>query len=83
MAKERNNYRYELKDGKKVVYKGYTNNPERRENEHEDEGKRFTHMNIVGPAVTKETAENWEEESLEAYRKSHNGKNPKYNKTSK
>ena len=84
MAKKRDHYRYELKDGVKIVYIGITKRPpERREAEHRGERKRFTHMRVVGPAVTKETAEKWEEDRLAAYRQSHKGKNPKYNKTSK
>ena len=83
MSKRRNYYRYELKDGKKVVYRGITDNPDRRENEHNQTGKRFSQLNIIGPSVTKPTAEKWEEKSLESYRTSHKGKNPKYNKTNK
>lgn len=83
MAKNRNYYRYELKQHRKVVYRGITKDPERREMEHRNEGKRFTHMKIVGPAVTKEAAEEWEEKSLESFRKSHGGRNPKYNETEK
>jgi len=78
---KRNYNRYQLKDGQKVVYIGITNDPERRVAEHQDEGKRFNRMNIVGPAVTKRSAENWEEESLEKYRRSHGGDNPRYNAT--
>jgi len=81
MAQKRNYFRYELKKGNNVLYRGITNNPERRELEHKDEGKRFSHMNVVGPAVTQKSAEIWEEESLEQFRNSHEGKNPKYNET--
>ncbi len=79
--KRRNNYRYELKRGHEVVYRGITNNPERRAAEHEDDGKDFTHIRIVGPRVMRETAERWEEESLATYRKNHGGRNPDYNET--
>lgn len=80
MAREpRDTYRYELKQGRKVVYRGITNDPERRCSEHSDD-KNFTHMNIIGPRVTRESAEQWEKESLAAYRKTHQGNNPKYNK---
>lgn len=77
--RSRNYYRYELRDGRRIVYIGITNNPPRREPEHESEGKQFTNMNVVGPAVTKESAEQWEKKRLEQYRRSHGGKNPKYN----
>jgi len=81
MSKKRNYYRYELRDGRKIVYIGVTDDPSRREREHKSEGKRFTSMNIVGPAVTKGSAEQWEEKRLEQYCRSHGGKSPKYNKT--
>ena len=38
-------------------------------------------MAPVGPKVTEETARNWEQQSLETYRRNHGGNNPKYNKT--
>jgi predicted GIY-YIG superfamily endonuclease len=80
MAKTpRDTYRYELKQGSKVVYRGITNNPERRCNEHNND-KNFSHMNIVGPRVTRSSARRWEQDSLQTYRKTHKGKNPKYNK---
>lgn len=83
MAKSRNYYRYELKQGPEVVYRGITKDPERREREHKEEGKRFSHIHPIKPAVTKDTAERWEEESLENYRQNHQGRNPKYNETNK
>jgi predicted GIY-YIG superfamily endonuclease len=83
MAKTRDHYRYELKRGRKVVYRGITNDPERREAEHRQEGKNFSHTRIVGPAVTKETAQKWEGQSLASYRKSHGGKLPEYNEAGK
>lgn len=79
----RNHYRYELKQGYNVVYFGITKNPEFREMQHAHDGKRFSKMNVVGPVVTKETAERWEELRLAGYRRSHGGKNPLYNKTQK
>ena len=45
MTKKRDTVTYELKQGNTVVYVGTTNDPERREQEH-DEGKQFSHMNI-------------------------------------
>ena len=82
MTKPRNTVNYELKDGKKVVYIGSTNNPERREKEHQGENKNFTHMNIISRQMTKDGAKAKEEERLATYRKGHGGKNPKYNKDS-
>jgi predicted GIY-YIG superfamily endonuclease len=81
MAKApRDTYRYELKLGREVVYRGITNNPERRCSEHGAE-KHFSHMNVIGPKVTRESARQWEKESLETYRRTHQGNNPKYNET--
>ncbi len=83
MPKPRNYHRYELRDHGKIVYFGITDDPERREEEHKDEGKRFTTMNVVGPAVIKNSAEKWEEDRLEGYRENHGGRNPRYNETDK
>ena len=80
---KRNFHRYNLKESHKIVYKGITKDPEDREEKHRDEGKRFSHMQIVGPAVTKDAAERWEEESLRQYRYDHGGRNPRHNKTNK
>lgn len=74
-------YNYELKQSNRVVYRGQTNNPNRREKEHKRDGKKFTHMNIVGNAKTNHGVREAEKKSLQRYRKNHNGKNPKYNKT--
>ncbi|MBU7037633.1 MAG: GIY-YIG nuclease family protein [Theionarchaea archaeon] len=78
---KRDSWRYELRHGHEIVYIGITNDPERRETEHKSERKRFTNMNIVGPSVTRKTAEKWEEERLRTYRRNHRKKSPKYNKT--
>ncbi len=80
---DRDCYNYDLKQGKKKVYSGITNDPERRLKEHDADGKKFSHMTVSGPAVKKETAKKREKEKLKAYRNGHNGKNPKYNKTKK
>ena len=81
MSKRRNHYRYKLYDQHQVVQFGFTNDPERREEEHRDEGKRFSTLKVEGPAVIKKTAEQWEEERLANYRRTHQGRNPRYNKT--
>lgn len=79
--KKRNHQRYELVQGQKTVYRGITDDPARREQEHKNDNKRFTGMRKVGPLVTKDSAEKWEKDSLATYRSSHGGKNPRYNKT--
>lgn len=80
---KRDYYRYNLKEDHTIAYKGITKYPEQRVEQHKDEDKKFTHMQIIGPAVTKDTAEKWEEESLRQYRYNHGGKNPRYNETEK
>jgi len=66
-----------------VKYIGITNDLERREEQHRKDGKRFSHLQKIGSAVNKETAEKWEEQKLKEYRWNHKGKNPSYNKTKK
>jgi predicted GIY-YIG superfamily endonuclease len=82
MAK-RDTFRYKLLDDGRVVYYGITDDPERRREEHKEDGKDFDSMNITRPVVTEKSAEKWEEERLEDYRKRHSGRNPRYNKTDK
>ena len=49
---------YNLKKGSNVVYKGITNNPERRENEHKKEGKNFTKLEPTSHKMLRENAKN-------------------------
>jgi predicted GIY-YIG superfamily endonuclease len=80
MAKTpRDTVTYDLKRAAKIVYRGTTNDPERREQQHRDEGKRFTHMTVTSRRMTKDGAEKKEADALESYRRSHGGKNPPYN----
>lgn len=81
MPKKRDTVIYELKQGKKVVYKGTTNNPERREAEHKAQGKRFTKMNVTSRKMTEEGAKKQEAKSLDTYKRNQ-GKLPRYNKDS-
>ena len=81
MTKKQDTVTYELKQGNKVVYVGTTNEPERREQEHREEGKKFGHMNITSRRMTENGAKKKEKERLETYRKNQ-GKHPKYNKNS-
>ena len=75
---KRNTYPYVLKHGRKAVYIGITKDPERREQEHRDEGKNFTSMILDFPC-SEETALKREQEKIESYKRSHKGKKPKYN----
>ncbi len=82
MVKKRDTVTYELKDGRNVVYRGTTNDPDQREAEHKAAGKSFTNMLVTSRKMTDDGAKKKEKESLAAYRKNHSGKNPKYNKDS-
>ncbi len=77
---KRDMHKYELKDGKKVVYVGITDNPDGRTRQHEKD-KNFSHMNVIGRKTTEEAARKWEQNRLKTYRKNHGGKGPKYNKS--
>ena len=79
MGSIRDTYKYELRDRNRVVYIGITNDPDRREEHHRAEGKRFSRMWLIGRQTTRAAAERWEEERLASYRRSHGGKNPRYN----
>lgn len=78
--KPRDTVTYDLKRGKKIVYRGTTNNPEQREQQHKQAGKQFDSLKVTSRKMTEEGAMNKETENLETYRKGHNGSNPLYNK---
>jgi len=73
---------YDLKRGRKVVYRGTTNDPDQRESQHRADGKRFTKMTITSRKMTEDGAKKKESEALQKYRRSHGGKTPPYNKDS-
>lgn len=79
MSNDRDTSRYELWDGHKKVYIGITNDLERRNGEHHAEGLRFDRTEKVGPAVTRDSASEWEQQALETYRQNHDGKSPRGN----
>ncbi len=81
MTKKQDTVTYELKQGDEVVYIGITNDPKRREQQHEKEGKKFSSMKVTSKRMTEDEARRKEAELLATYRKNH-GKNPKYNKDS-
>ncbi len=82
MGKKQDTCTYELKEGRKVVYRGTTNDLERREAEHRADGKNFDRMIKTSRNMTEDGAKKKETESLDKFRKNHGGKNPKYNKDS-
>ena len=54
MAKtKRDTYNYNLKNGRKIVYKGTSNDLEKRANEHQSDGKKFTYIQKIGKVKTK------------------------------
>ena len=82
VAKTRDTVTYELKRGRTVVYRGITNDLKSREQEHRSDGKRFDKIIPTSIKMTNEGAKKKEAESLQAFRRSHGGKNPVYNKDS-
>ena len=80
MSIKQDTFTYELKKGRDVVYRGTTNDFERREAEHRADGKDFDKMIKTSRKMSEESAKKNEAESLATYRKNHGGKNPKYNK---
>lgn len=81
MTKEpRDTVTYDLMDGQEVVYRGTTNDPERREREHRGQGKIFDQLVVTSCRMTGDEAKRKEAEDLAKYRKGHGGRSPKYNK---
>jgi len=72
---------YDLKKGNEIVYRGTTNDTERRESEHCESGKKFDKMVITSRKMTESGAQKKESEMLKTYRNGHSGSNPKYNKS--
>ncbi len=70
---------YELKEGRKVVYRGTTNNPAAREAAHRSD-KEFDRLVLTSRRMTADGAKAKEKQSLVTYRRNHGGKNPKYNR---
>ena len=77
--KPRNTVTYDLKRGPEIVYRGTTNDPERREEEHRQEGKHFGHLLVISRRMSEEGAERKEADNLAKYRHGHGGENPLYN----
>ncbi len=75
----RTTYKYELYDGRTLVYVGITDRLKYREQEHIKGSKCFTRMVVIGRICTYESARKWEINRLKLYQSKHNGNNPKYN----
>lgn len=81
MTKEpRDTVTYDLMDGQEVVYRGTTNDPERREREHREQGKEFDQLVVTSRRMTSDGAKRKEAEALARYREGHGGRSPRYNK---
>jgi predicted GIY-YIG superfamily endonuclease len=74
----RDTHRYILRDGHHIVQFGITNGALDRAQEHLRGKKRFTTMTVVGPAITRNSALDWERERIETYQRTHDGKRPRY-----
>ena len=77
--KKRDTYIYQLKDGKRIVYIGITDNPDRRALEHKHSRKKFTHVRVKQFPMSRKKAEELEKEFIQRYQRQHRGKSPKYN----
>ena len=54
--RKRDTYLYHLKQGRKIKHTGITNDPERRQREHQSSGKRFTHIFVHPRPMSRKTA---------------------------
>lgn len=79
MASIRDTITYDLKQGRRVVYRGTTNDPVARETAHRTNGKNFDRLVPTSRRMTPDGAKAKEKQSLETYRRNHGGRNPKYN----
>ena len=59
MAKHRDTYKYQFKDGNKILHGGITTDLERREKEHQQKWS-DGHIKQVGRRTTEEAARDWE-----------------------
>ena len=63
MTKPRDWYTYEFKRGHTVLHGGRTQDPERREKEHQDNIDPKGHLKLKGYAKSEEGAKKWEREN--------------------
>ena len=80
MPKKRDTVTYDLKKGRKIVYRGTTNDPDRREREHLNDGLDFDRLVPTSRRMTPQGAKDRETNNLKRYRRNHGGRNPRYNK---
>jgi len=76
---ERNTRLYELRHKGQVVYRGISNDVERRVREHKRDGKRFTTVWKSASPFCRKNALKYEKDGVQIYKRGH-GKRPRYNK---
>ena len=62
MVAKRTWYTYEFKRGNKILHGGRTEDPKRREQEHQKDIDSKGHLKIVGKPKTEDGAKKWEDE---------------------
>ena len=62
MGKPRDWYTYQFKSVNKVLHGGITQDPERREKEHQREIDPNGHLKLIGRAKTEKGAREWEKD---------------------
>lgn len=77
LSQKRDTVNYTLRDGKKTVYMGITNDHKRRITEHKKEGKKFT-SSSCSVKRTRTSALKHEAQGLARYKRNQGGF-PKYN----
>jgi predicted GIY-YIG superfamily endonuclease len=77
---KRNTYLYTIRERRKIVQYGITDNPDRRAIEHNGSRKRFTSIIVDPYPRTRESAKNEETRRIQTYQKTHKGRKPRYNK---
>ena len=83
VSKKRGSHTYALFQGRRKIYIGYTSDLARKDAEREREGKEPTAARKTSLLMTEAGAQQREELQLAAYRERHDGKVPRYKKTSK
>jgi hypothetical protein len=71
-------YKYELWNGRTLVFVGATTDPVRRQYEH-SRTKEFTRLKIIGRRTTQDAAQKWRDARIATYAKNHHKQPPRYN----
>ena len=57
---KRDTHKYHLKRGNRIIRSGITNDPDRREKEHQRDYGKDVHIQKVGRVTTRDGARDWE-----------------------